>query len=109
MTFKVMVLSGALWMAASACSSEQAQSWSGEIGDQMCAGNHASMGGTSARECTEECVKSMGSKYTLWVDKNVYELSDQTASAAFAGQKVKVTGKLDAATKVIQVQKIESQ
>jgi len=46
-------------------------------------------------------------KYSLYDGENVYTLSDQKAPAAFAGEKVKVTGTLDKSTKVIQVEKIE--
>ena len=88
---------------------DKSQTWTGEIGDLMCAGSHAAMGGNSARDCTLECVKSMGSKYSLWVDKKtVYELSDQKTSASFAGQRVQVTGVLDPKTKVIRVQKLQA-
>lgn len=88
---------------------DKAQTRTGEIGDLMCAGNHAAMGGKNARYCTLECVKSMGSKYALIVDKsNYFELSDQKTPEGFAGKKVKVTGVLDSKTKVIRVQKIEA-
>jgi hypothetical protein len=87
---------------------DQTQTWVGEIGDLMCAGNHKVMGSKPARECTLECVKSMGSKYILVTDKGAYfELSDQKTPEAFAGRKVKVTGTLDSKGKVIQVKSIE--
>lgn len=87
--------------------------FSGEIMDSMCAG----MGGheqmlqsgkvKSARECTLECVK-MGATFVLYnpATKTTYELDDQKTPAQFAGEKVNVSGSLDAATKTIHVEKI---
>ena len=69
-----------------------AQTFVGSIGDSMCGAKHT-MGG-SARDCTLECVKG-GAKYIL-VDPSgkIYQLSDQKRPEPFAGDKVKVTGKL---------------
>lgn len=87
---------------------DQTQTWVGEVGDLMCAGNHKVMGSKPAPECTLECVKSMGSKYVLVTGKGGYfELSDQKTPEAFAGKKVKVTGTLDSKGKVIQVKSIK--
>ena len=85
---------------------------SGEIMDSQCAmmGSHDSMmkgmGAKNAKECTQQCVQ-MGGKYVLYdaAQKTTYQLDDQKKSAAFAGQKVKVTGDLKG--KTIHVQKIE--
>lgn len=65
----------------------------GNISDSMCGVKHMMPGGDKA--CTVECVKG-GSKYVLAdpATGNVYELTDQKKPAAFAGQKVKVTGTL---------------
>ena len=101
----VSVLSGAVLLFGES----KVQSWTGEISDDMCMGNHASMGGKSAKECSQECVKSMGSKYALVVDKKThFELSDQKSAEPLAGKKVKVTGVLDGNGKGIKVQKIEA-
>jgi hypothetical protein len=70
----------------------------GTIGDNMCKGDHAAMNGTDPAKCTRDCVKSMGAAYALWVDKDVYTLSDQTAAAKFAGKKVTVTGDVTGTT-----------
>ena len=89
------------------------RSFTGEIMDSSCAkmGSHAMMQkGKDATDpavkkaCTEACVKA-GGKYVLYnaTRKTVYELDDQTKPADFAGQKVKVTGSYDAATKTIHV------
>ena len=103
------VLLGLAACAAFVVAQDKVQTWTGEISDAMCAGNHAAMGGANARDCTLECIKSMGSKYALVVDsKTAYELSDQKSPEAFAGKKARVTGVLDAKTKVIRVQKIEA-
>jgi len=81
--------------------------------DSMCAG----MGGhqqmiqsgkvKNARECTLECVK-MGATFVLYnpATKTTYELDNQKTPAQFAGEKVDITGTLDAATHTIHVEKI---
>jgi len=90
-----------------------ANTFSGEIMDSMCAG----MGGhqqmiqsgkvKNARECTLECVK-MGATFVLYnpATKTTYELDNQKTPAQFAGEKVDITGTLDAATHTIHVEKI---
>ncbi|HKT11005.1 MAG TPA: DUF5818 domain-containing protein [Terriglobia bacterium] len=90
-----------------------ANTFSGEIMDSMCAG----MGGheqmiqsgkvKNAKDCTTECVK-MGATYVLYdpASKATYQLDDQKTPAQFAGEKVNVSGSLDAATKTIHVEKI---
>jgi hypothetical protein len=45
-----------------------------------------------------------GAKYILYDGKNGYVLSDQKGPENFAGQKVKITGTYDAATKVLKVE-----
>jgi hypothetical protein len=82
------------------------QSFTGVITDTMCGANHKPMNVTPDSKCVLECVKS-GSKYALLVGTNVYVLSDQQTPEKFAAQKVKVTGTLNAATKIIKVDKIE--
>ena len=59
--------------------------------------------------CTENCVKK-GGKYVLFggASKTVYQLDDQTKPEQFAGQKVKITGTLDKATKTIHVTDIKA-
>jgi hypothetical protein len=63
------------------------------------------MGPTDA-ECTKACVAAHGAEYVLSDGTQVYTLSDQTLPEKFAGQRVRVTGALDAKTKAIQVQSI---
>jgi Protein of unknown function (DUF5818) len=76
----------------------------GSISDKMCGAKH--MMGSSAKDCTLECVKA-GSKFVLVDAKGkVYDLSDQGKPKEFAGAKVKVTGTLQGDT--IEVSSIES-
>lgn len=88
-------------------------SFTGEVMDSQCAqmGSHSKMmkqeGAKDAKECTLSCVK-MGGKYVLFdaAKKITYQLDDQQKPEEFAGQKVKVTGTLDEATRTIHVQNI---
>lgn len=98
----------ALLACAGLCLAADSKTLTGTIGDNMCKGDHSAMHGTDAAKCTRDCVKSMGAKYALWVDKDVYTLSDQTAAAKFAGKKVTVTGDVsgtDIAVKSIKAAK----
>ena len=82
-----------LLLAAGLCVAADApKTFTGIVGDDMCEGDHKTMGGTDAAKCTAECIKSMKAKYALWVGKDVYVLSDQTTPARYAGKKVTVTG-----------------
>ncbi|SRR5229473_771771 len=99
------------------------KTFTGEIMDSQCAKNssHAmmlkkeGMGDKDSNDlmvkqmCTKNCVK-MGGKYVLYdaAKKAVYELDDQQKPEALAGQKVKVTGTLDSATKTIHVTDIKA-
>jgi hypothetical protein len=88
----------ALLACASLSLAADTKTLTGTIGDNMCKGDHAAMNGTDPAKCTKECVKSMGAAYALWVDKDVYTLSDQAAAAKFAGKKVTVTGEVTGTT-----------
>ena len=97
------IVSAALMFAAPA-----SQTFTGTITDDMCANaDHKDMKMGSDEKCVTECIKGMGGKYVLYdaAQKTTYQLDDQKKSAAFAGQKVKVTGDLKG--KTIHVQKIE--
>lgn len=65
--------------------------------------------GPEARKCTLACVK-MGGKFVLYnpKTKRTYQLSDQEKPREFAGEKVKVKGSYDEATKTIDVETIEA-
>jgi hypothetical protein len=104
-------LFGALIAMGALGSLAQAKDFAGEIMDSSCAkmGSHAQMekehGMADAKACTQGCVKN-GAKYVLFMNGKAYDLDDQTKPADFAGQKVKVSGKLDSKTKTIHVDNI---
>jgi hypothetical protein len=81
------------------------RTFQGEIMDSNCAkaGAHNDKMG-SAKECTLACVKG-GATFVLYnpTTKAIYQLDDQKKPEAFAGDKVKVTGTYDRATKTIHV------
>jgi hypothetical protein len=93
----------------------ETRSFTGEIMDGACAamGGHEAMmkgeGANSAKQCTDKCVQG-GSKYVLYdaSSKTTYQLDDQAKPKEFSGQKVKVTGTYDEASKTIHVEKIEA-
>jgi len=105
--------STAMEQSQAAAPTGNANAFTGEIMDSMCAG----MGGhdqmlqsgkvKNARECTLECVK-MGAKFVLYnpATQATYELDDQAKPAQFAGEKVTVNGTLDAATHTLHVESI---
>ncbi len=94
----------------------KAKTFTGEIFDSQCAMNNSheqmeKMKGMSddSKMCTLKCVE-MGGKFVLQdtAKKITYMLDDQEKPKEFAGQKVKVTGTYDKATKTIHVEKIEA-
>lgn len=104
---------GVLAFSMSAIAADQ--TFNGEIMDSACAkaGNHDAMINSGkmkdAKSCTIGCVKA-GAKYVLYnsANKTVYQLDDQTKPADFAGDKVKVMGTLDKATRTIHVTDIKT-
>ena len=93
-----------------------AKAFTGEIMDSQCSamGTHAPGGykmtnTNTPKDCTLKCVE-MGGKFVLQdtAKKITYQLDDQEKPKEFAGQKVKVTGTYDKATKTIHVEKIEA-
>jgi hypothetical protein len=93
---------------------------SGAISDSQCAFNVHSdsrshdwmekkgvYGAKDDKSCTLRCVKEMGGKYVLVTKKEVYHLDDQMRPEKFAGEKVKVTGTLDAKKQTMHVLTIE--
>jgi hypothetical protein len=87
---------------------QDTQVFTGVITDNMCAkGGHAQMRmGPTDADCTRACVSAHDAKYVLYDGKEVYTLSDQKTPDKFAGQRVRVAGRLDAKTKTIQVDSI---
>ena len=103
---KIVILS-VLAVAALAATPAQ-QTFTGVITDDMCPNadhSHMQMGPTDA-ECAKACIDVHGAQYVLYDGKTAYTLSDQRTPEKFAGQKVNVTGTLDAKTKTIQVDSI---
>ena len=97
-----------LLAAASLSAAQGRQTFTGTITDNMCArADHSrmQMGPTDA-DCTRECIRAHGATYVLYDGKDAYTLSDQETPSKFAGQKVRVTGMLDAKTKTIKVDSI---
>jgi hypothetical protein len=104
------LLLGLFIIAAIPAARQGKRQFTGTITDSMCpAGDHSGMrmGPTNA-ECTIACVEAHGALYVLYDGKNAYTLSDQKLPEKFAGQKVNVTGTLDAKTRAIQVDAISA-
>jgi uncharacterized protein YdeI (BOF family) len=82
----------------------------GYISDSMCGLDHSAMKMGDDKKCTLKCVAG-GAKFVLAdrANKVVYTLDDagQTQAREFAGQKVAVTGQVDADAKTIKVTRIE--
>ena len=105
-----LLLVGLLITAAIPAAQQNKPQFIGTITDSMCpTADHSGMrmGPTNA-ECTIACVEVHGALYVLYDGKNAYTLSDQKVPEKFAGQRVKVTGTLDAKTKTIRVDAISA-
>mgnify|MGYP001115207497 CR=1 FL=1 len=101
--FAVLLSAGLLAVAA------DQQTFVGVVTDTMCGADHKHMGITPDSKCVRDCVRlHKGVKYALYDGKNLYVLSDQKTPEAFAAQKVKITGKLFAKTRILRVDKIEA-
>lgn len=98
-------------LAVTALSAAQGkQTFVGTITDDMCErADHSrmQMGPTDA-DCTRACVAQHGAAFVLFDGTNVYKLSDQKTPDKFAGQKVRVTGTVDAKTRTIRVESISA-
>ena len=96
-------------LAISALAAAQGKrTFTGIITDSMCArADHSKMqmGPTDAK-CILACISEHDATYILYDGKEAFDLSDQKKPENFAGQKVTVTGTLDAKTKTIQVDSI---
>ena len=81
------------------------QTFTGIITDNMCgkAGHSQMQMGSTDAECTTACISVHGAIYVLYDGKDVYTLSDQKTPEKFAGQRVRITGTLDARTRTIHV------
>jgi hypothetical protein len=115
----------AIWCAAgilavaSAANGQSTRIFHGEVSDSQCALNvHSltrshqemlkskSMGGT-ANTCAVYCIEHLGGYLVLASGKDVFRLDRADLVHGYEGQKVKVTGILDARVKQIHVLKIE--
>jgi hypothetical protein len=116
---RIFIAAAVLALAAINASSQDAKIFHGEISDSQCAFNvHSltrshqemlkskSMGGTP-KECSLYCIQHLGGNLVLAMKKDVYHLDDQSQAMKFVGQKVKLSGILDAKTQTIHVVKIE--
>jgi hypothetical protein len=108
----------AILVLAGASYGEDSRVFHGEVSDNQCAMNvHSltrshqemlkskSMGGT-ANTCSSYCVEHLGGYLVLSSGKDVFRLDRPDLVHGFEGQKVKVTGVLDAKIKQIHVLKI---
>lgn len=109
-------LAAVLFLASLSLGASKAKTLTGEIMDSQCAmmGSHAKMEemhymGNDSKMCSLQCVK-MGGKFVLYnaAEKATYPLDDQEKPREFAGQKVKVTGTYDKASKTVHVEKIQA-
>jgi hypothetical protein len=96
-----------LMSATALAAAQTSQTFTGVITDDMCGRSHAQMRmGPTDAECTTACIGAHGASFVLYDGKELYKLSDQKAPEKFAGQRVRITGTLDAKTKTIQVDSI---
>jgi hypothetical protein len=115
-----MILCAAAVLAlAGSAPGQNSRVFRGEVSDSQCALNvHSltrshlemlkskSMGGTS-NTCAVYCVEHLGGYLVLSAGNDVYRLDRADLVHGFEGQKVKITGTLDAKLKQIHVQKID--
>ena len=110
LTLVLVVIAGISIGSAQAANTGEEKTIIGYISDGMCGLDHSAMKMSSDKECTLNCVEG-GGKFVLAdpAHKAVYKLDDaaQDKAREFAGQKVQVTGQVDAKTKTIHVTKIE--
>ncbi|HWY19636.1 MAG TPA: hypothetical protein VNX26_00350 [Candidatus Acidoferrum sp.] len=110
---------GGILSLASIAYAQSPKVFRGEISDSQCALNvHSltrshqemlkskSMGGT-ANTCSVYCIEHMGGYLVLSSGDDVFRLDRADLVHGFEGQKVRVTGTLDAKAKQIHVLKIE--
>ncbi len=98
----------ALIVSVASLAAPSRQTFTGTISDDMCAkADHSQMRmGSNDAECTTACVGAHGAAYVLYDGKNVYALSGGSSPERFAGQRVRVTGALDAKARIIRIDSI---
>jgi len=115
----MMCCAAGIVAATLAVTGQDSSVFHGEVSDSQCALNiHSltrshqemlkskSMGGTS-NTCSVYCIEHLGGYLVLAAGKNVYRLDRPDLVHGFEGQKVKITGVLDAKANQIHVLKIE--
>ena len=104
------VLLFSLLIVGALSASQTPQTFTGVITDSECStGNHSQMRmGSNDAECTRACVSAHGASFVLYTGTEIFALTDQQTPDKFAGQKVRVTGTLDAKTKTIRVESISA-
>jgi hypothetical protein len=107
----VVVCAALLIVSLSLFAKPQEQTFTGEISDSHCRGEHEPLAEGDpvlpAPQCVKLCVDS-GYKYVFVVDDKIYTISNQNQPdlTKFAGQTVKLTGTLKG--EAMTVSKIES-
>jgi hypothetical protein len=98
----------ALLVTVASSAAPSTQTFTGTISDDLCAkADHSQMRmGSNDAECTTACVSAHGAAYVLYDGKSAYRLSGAPTPEQFAGQKVKITGALDAKAHTIRVDSI---
>ena len=101
-------LTVSLLLVASFAAAQSRHIFTGVITDELCAASgHSSMAmGPTDGTCTRECVVAHDAQYVLLDGKAVYLLDNQKTPERFAGERVQVTGVLDAKTNTSHVQSI---
>jgi hypothetical protein len=114
-SFKVAVL---VLVCGAMASSANKNVFLGEISDSQCAMNVHSLSrshqemikkstlGTDAASCARACIRR-GGEWVLRVGDDVYRLKNQPGIELYAGEKVQITGTLDAKAKEIDNTAIE--
>jgi hypothetical protein len=110
-----------LVLAPASFTETKAEVFTGEIADSSCAYNVHSLSrshkemlkskewGSTAADCTRRCVQKFGASYVLVHKNDVYRLEQQDMAEKFSGQKVKITGTLEASDKAIHIDSIEAE
>jgi hypothetical protein len=99
---------GCMLFAACVAGGESPGTFTGVVTDTMCGAKpHSSMiKDKTDAECARVCVQGPHG-YALFDGTAVMKLSDQKASAKYAGERVKVTGVYDEKSKTLKVGSIE--
>ena len=75
-TKKGLLIAGLAVLTVCGSGCAKSQTWTGEISDAMCGGDHRAMGGLSDHDCAIACVRQMRSRYILVVDPKTSLLAE---------------------------------